>query len=74
MVLNGERFEYGGITSGVPQVSGLGPRLFQVHNNDIFNAIQSNKIHFADDCIVYRVSKGVNDSNLLQPDMDKVTE
>jgi hypothetical protein len=42
------------VTSGVPQVSALGPCLFLAYINNIWRNIESKIRLFADDCIIYR--------------------
>ena len=42
------------VTSGVPQISVLGPVLFLIYINDITDNMQSTIRLFADDCTIYR--------------------
>ena len=61
------------ITSGVPQGSVLGPALF-LYINDIACKIHSELHLFADDILIYRPSYSHNDHNLLQDDLNTLTE
>lgn len=60
------------VTSGVPQGSHLAPLLFNIYINDISN-INSNILLFADDAKLFRTIKTPLDSNLLQYDLDNIS-
>ena len=60
------------VDSGVPQGTVLGPLLFVIFVNDIVKGIQSKIRLFADDVIIYREVKSINDTVILQEDLDKV--
>ena len=59
------------VISGVPQGTVLGPILFLIYINDLPDCIRHSTIRlFADDCIIYRPIASLNDSILLQQDLD----
>jgi len=72
--VNGTHSTWGDVTSGVPQGSVLGPALFLLYVNDIQEKIQSNMRLFADDSIVYREIKSIDDHVILQRDLDALAE
>ena len=53
VAINGTCFSPCGVTSGVPQGSGLGPILFLIYVKDITSNIHSQVRLFADDCLVH---------------------
>ena len=62
------------VTSGVPQVSVLGPLMLLVYVNNIQGNIDSSITLFADDCIIYRKIPNKNDTEKLQKDLDTFGE
>ena len=59
------------VTSGVPQGTVLGPILFLIYINDFPEYLQHSKlILFADDSIIYKEIKTINDAHNLQLDID----
>ena len=72
VVVDGETSSQAPVTSGVPQGSVLGPALFLVYINDITDNINSKIRLFADDCLIYREVKSVEDHQGLQEDLDNL--
>lgn len=61
------------VTSGVPQGSHLGPLLFLVFIDDLFDVIEySNMLMYADDCKIYKKIADHNDTLKLQQDLNSV--
>ena len=59
------------VTSGVPQGMVLGPILFLIYINDL---ITNSTIRlFADDCLIYRVINSSADHQLLQQDLNTLS-
>ena len=57
------------VLSGVPQGTCLGPILFLCYINDIADGIQSQLRLFADDALLYRPIKSLDDHLILQKDL-----
>ncbi len=71
VVVDGARSSPVSVDSGVPQGTVLGPLLFLLHINDIqLHVSLGTKIRlFADDCLLYRPIKSVEDQVALQRDL-----
>ena len=67
VVLNGQHSSWSNVLAGVPQQSILGPLLFLVYINDLFDGLQCNPKLFADDTLlfatVHNIKKATNDLN-----------
>ena len=72
--INGEKSDWGTVTSGVPQGSVLGPLLFIIYLNDMDQNISSSLSKFADDTKLGRIIGGPQDSQVLQNDLNKLYE
>ena len=72
VVLDGESSEEVKVTSGVPQGSVLGPLLFLLYINDLPENIQSQVRIFADDTAVYLTVTNMQDSQVLQSDLESL--
>ena len=74
VLLNGNRSEWKGVLSGVPQGSVLGPLLFLIFINTIEDGVKSTVLKFADDLKVFRTIEGIHDQEVLQSDLNKLVE
>ena len=72
VVLDVESSEEAKVTSGVPQGSVLGPLLFLLYINDLPENIQSQVRLFADDTAVYLTVTNMQDSQVLQSDLESL--
>ena len=59
---------------GVPQGTVLGPLMFLLYINDIATGISSPLRLFADDCLLYRTINSVEDSFILQTDLELLSQ
>jgi len=71
VAIDGESLPKAHVESGVPQGTMLGPLLFLLFINDLPNVVSlSTTVRlFADDCLVYREIKSVEDQEVLQLDL-----
>ena len=72
-VFNGVHSSYVEVSSGVPQGSVLGPKLFLLYINDINNAITSQIKLFADDSVQYGNIHDQNDQVILLNYQDTIS-
>ena len=71
VVVNGVKFDWAPVLSGVPQGTVLGPLLFSMYINDISSDIESEIRLLADDCVCYREIKDEED-NETSEDIDRL--
>ena len=74
VVVQGWESDRVSVDSGVPQGSVLGPTLFLYYINDIAEHLASTVRLFADDTIAYLAVKQADDCDILQSDLDKLSD
>ena len=74
VIVDSESSEAAPVESGVPQGTVLGPLLFSIFINDLPNCLSpGTRVRlFADDCLVYRPIRSVEDQLTLQKDIDSL--
>ena len=73
--MGGSASNWAPVLSGVPQGSILGPLLFIIYVNSIFElTLNSKLILYADDMLLYRVVDNPEELGLLQQDIDTISE
>ena len=72
VVVGGAASSTANVDSGVPQGTVLGPLLFLLHINDLPLEVESQVRLFADDCLLYRPIRSVEDQLVLQRDLDRL--
>ncbi len=71
VVVNGKHSSWTHVDSGVPQGTVLGPLLFLLHINDLPKLFSSHVRLFADNCLLYKAIKSVQDQINFQKDLDE---
>ena len=74
VVVDGETSFDTKVISGVPQGTVLGPLLFLCHINDLPSRVKSTVRLFADDCLLYRVIRSLQDHIAFQNDLKALEE
>ena len=74
VVLDGQASDPVPVLSGVPQGSVLGPVLLLIFINDLPDNIRSSVRLFADDCVLYRNIKSPIDCQILQDDLNSLSQ
>ena len=69
MIVEGVASDPAPVTSGVRQMTVLGPLLFLIYINDLPSKVNSTARLFADDCLLYRHIKTNEDTTSLQDDL-----
>ena len=72
VVVDGEESDSVTVDSGVPQGTVLGPLLFLCHINDLPDAVKSTVRLFADDCLLYRSIRNMDDHLALERDLQQL--
>ena len=72
--VNGNKSDWGKVTSGVPQGSVLGPLLFIIYINDLETGLNSDVSKFADDTKIGRPIRDIADARALQEDLNSLNE
>ena len=74
IMVRGEYSEWVDVISGVPQGSVLGPILFLIYVNDIPEMVNCSIQIVADDTKLFRTVKSIDDCNILQNDLDTLSQ
>lgn len=72
--MDGANSSWANVLSGVPQGTVLGPLLFLTYINDLPECTQSPVRLFADDCVLYRTIASMQDTVIMQQDLDKLAQ
>ena len=74
IMVRGEYSEWVDVISGVPQGSVLGHILFLIYVNDILEIVNCSIQMFADDTKLFRTGKSIDDCNILQNNVNTVSQ
>ena len=71
VVVDGVKSDRASVDSGVPKGTCVGPLLFLLYMNDLPDNVHSQVRLFADDCLLYRAIKTMEDAIILQNDLNR---
>ena len=74
IMVRGEYSEWVDVISRVPQGSVLGHILFLIYANDIPETVNCSIKMFADDTKLFRTVKTIDDCNILQNDLNTLSQ
>ena len=74
VILENHKLDPLDVVSGVPQGTVMGPLLFLVYINDLPEATSSSARPFADDCLLFRRIRKIQDAVDLQNDLSSLEE
>ena len=74
VIVEGEFSDSCSVDSGVPQGTVLGPLLFLCHINDLPTRVKRTVRLFADDCLLYKTIRTIQDQIQLQNDLKSLEE
>ena len=73
VVLNGQASTWANATAGVPQVFILGPLLFLIYLNDLFEGLSTNAKLFANDTSLFSdIHHSQTSANVLNKDLEMI--
>ena len=73
-MINGEKFQEGNVTSGIPQGSVLGPILFVIYINDLPAKVRGQVKMFADDTKLFTRVDVPNNHEAVQNNLDELMQ
>ena len=74
VIFLGHASSWANVTSGVPQGSVLGPKLFNLFINSISSSVSSHTALFADDMVLFRQIDSAEDEEQVQKDLDALLD
>lgn len=74
VVIGNDKSSWKPVTSGIPQGSVLGPILFTIFINDMPDVVKSFMKLFADDAKLFRAIESMEDIEMIQDDINKLSD